>query len=159
MTKVFLPQPLYTYQQAMLRAVEQVRREGTIAGLQPCSVQMPFRIPSDAVSSQPCLAGLLQPPRIEMLPDIEKRNGQIDGLLQFWTWGEFGPLNVSVNLRDAQGNLIESDYALPNPEFMNHWAYIIELEAADFTSLTVQGIVTDRLGGMSMQTVTLLLEA
>jgi len=157
-TKVIHSNSLRGYQQAMAEAVAQVRRENSISGLQPCTHQMSFQIPSDAVSSQPCLAGLLKPPHIEALPDIELRNDQVDGLIQFWTWGDFGPLDVSVNILDEEGNLIESDYALQTPGFMNHWVYIVELEADDCYSLTIQAIVTDRLGGMGMQTLTLPLE-
>jgi hypothetical protein len=157
MTKVIISRSLLHYQHSMASAVDQVRREWNIAGLQPCGFQAPFRIPADAVSSEPGLAGLLQPPRIEIviIDDLEVRDGCIDELIQFWTWGDFGPLDVSVNILDAKGELLEGDYAVPNETVLNHWMYIVEMEAGDHRSVTLQAIVTDRLGGMSMQTVSL----
>ena len=158
-TKVFLSPSVLEYRQEMAQAVEQVRRVWNIAGVKPCSYQPPFQIPSDAVSSEPRLAGLLKPPRIEIviIGDFLIEKGWIDETIQFWTWGDFGPLHVMVNILDEQGQIIESNCAIPNELLLNHWGYFVELEAGDCNgsrSLTIQAIVSDRLGGTGMQTVT-----
>lgn len=154
MTKVIISPMFYEYRLSMAAAVEQVRREYNIAGLQPCDYQAPFLSCADAVSSEP---GLLRPPGIEisMGDYIVVRDGRIDELILFWTGGDFGPLYISVKILDEAGKLLESGYAMPNETLLNHWWYFIEMEAGSHRSLTVQAIVTDRLGGMSMRTVSL----
>jgi hypothetical protein len=127
-----------------------------MAGVEACSYQPPFQIPSDAVSSEPRLAGLLKPPSIEIviLDKFMDKGGKIKDFIQFWTWGDFGPLAVLVTLLDEQGQVIESQYAFPNEELLHCWAYVIEIESGNCRSLTIQAMVFDRLGGMGMQRVT-----
>jgi hypothetical protein len=104
------------------------------------------------ISSDPSTAGLLKPPRIEDLdPEAWIRDGQLNVLIQVWTSGDFGILGVYVTIRDAEGNIIESGYALQNEIYMNHWGYIIEVDAGDYRTLTVQALVLDRLGGIGLE--------
>jgi hypothetical protein len=145
MTKVIISPSFLEYRQTMASAVEQVRREYNIAGLKPCGYQVPFQPPEDAVSAEP---GLLKPPYIEIVvcnDPIAIRDGQVHEIIQFWTWGDYGPLYVSVNLLDEEGELLESDYAIPSETLLNHWAYFIEMEAGDHRSLTLQAGDQSRL--------------
>ena len=155
MTKVIISPLFLEYRQAMASILEQVRREYAIAGVKACSYQEPFVSCADAISSQP---GLVRPPGIEIVTcgdHIAIRDGRVDQLIQFWTWGDFGPLHVDVHLLDEEGKVLESSAALPNETLLNHWGFVIDMEAGDHRSLTLRAIVTDRLGGMGVQTVSL----
>lgn len=154
MTKVIISPLFLEYRQAMASILEQVRREYAIAGLKACSYQEPFVSCADAISSQP---GLVRPPGIEIScnDQIAVRDGRVDDIIQFWTWGDFGPLYVAVHLLDEEGKVLESSAALPNETLLNHWGFFIDMEAGDHRSLTLRAIVTDRLGGMGIQTVRL----
>ena len=152
MTKVIISPSIVEYCQGMANAVEQVRREQTIAGQQPCIWEEEFPVRPDVISSNPCMAGLLQPPRIESLDaDVRIRNGQLDGIIQVWTSGDFGIMDVYVIIADNQGNVTDSGYAMRNEIYMNHWSYILEVDVRDYHSLTVQAIVFDLLGGIGTQ--------
>ena len=60
-----------------------------------------------------------------------------------------------VNLFDGQGALLVSETALSNDTLLNHWGYFIDIDAGDHRSLTLRAIVSDRLGGMGVQTISL----
>jgi hypothetical protein len=155
MTKVIISPLFLEYRQAMASILEQVRREYAIAGVKACSYQEPFVSCADAISSQP---GLVRPPGIEIVTGDDHfaiRDGQVDELILFWTWGDFGPLHVAVHLLDEEGKVLESSAALPNETLQNHWGFFIDMEAGDHRSLTLRAIVTDRLGGMGIQTISL----
>ena len=155
MTKVIISPLFLDYRQAMASILEQVRREYAIGGVKACSYQAPFLSCADALSSQP---GLVRPPGIEIVPGDDHfaiRDGRVDELILFWTWGDLGPLHVAVHLLDEEGKVLESSAALPNETLLNHWGFFIDMQAGDHHSLTLRAIVTDRLGGMGIQTVSL----
>src|ERR1044071_4181969 len=108
-TNVLLTRSLLDYRQEMAQLVHEARDERLrIAAnfdesLPPC----PRRLDIHA-SDQ---AGLLFPPRIEMLwPDLFRRGDQMDGLIQINTSDVFGIVDIHVTLWDEAGTLLESGY-------------------------------------------------
>ena len=146
MTRVILHPALVQYLQDMAAVVDQVRSENRIAGLAP--------IPAgrDAVSSDPCLAGLLKPPRIERLDlCLAIRGGELDGYIHVNTSDEFGVIDLYVSLTDERGNEIESGYAIRNEFWPGHWGYMPSASVTSDTTVTVHAVAMDCLGGVGMR--------
>jgi hypothetical protein len=157
MTKVIISKFLLEYRQAMASAVEKVRRQNNIVGLEPCRFAVPFQPQKDVISSsfRPCSTGPLQPPRIEALHlDIGVRDGYIEGLIQVWTSADFGTWNLYLIITDGQGDLVESGFAIRSDYSMNLWLYMFEADSDACRSFTVQAVAMDYLGGTGMRSET-----
>ena len=99
------------------------------------------------------MAGVLEPPRIESIfTDIRLRDGRLDGVIQIHTSDDFGVMDIFVTLRDDQGNHLESDYAMQNPYYEDHWGYIPSASLPSGTTVIVQAMAMDSLGGVGIQT-------
>jgi hypothetical protein len=151
MTKVILSPLLLEYRDAMAELVNRVREKVTIAGMDRQSVYWPDPAPKDV--RPPSLVGLLKAPMIELLwADISLLGGQLDGIIQVNTVDDFGIINVYVTLRDDRGNLIEGGYAMKNEIVEDHWFYVPSVFVPSGTSVIVQAVASDALGGVAIQT-------
>ncbi|HSL28176.1 MAG TPA: hypothetical protein VK900_03160 [Anaerolineales bacterium] len=146
MTKVTLHPALVQYRQDMAEMVHQIRRENRLAGVAPAPARR------DVVSSDPCLAGLLKPPRIERLDlCILDRGARLDGYIHVNTSDEFGVMEVHVSLTDERGKHIESGYAMRNEYWPGHWGYMPRAHVPSGSSITVHAVARDHLGGVGMR--------
>jgi hypothetical protein len=95
-------------------------------------------------------AGLLTPPRIELLwPESYVRNGETDGLIMVNTSDVFGIEDINVTLRDEAGNLRESGCAMRTGA-RGHWGYLSCVDLTVDTSVIVRAVAEDTLGGMGV---------
>ena len=137
-TKVRISPSLLDYRQGMAELVRQVVKEKFIAGVKPSFAGEPSWIPSD----------LLPPPKIEVL-NLGYFTAGIDNIILIETSDDFGIINLFLIFKDENGNLIESGNAFDCPDEANHWVYITSVPVAAGTSVTVQAVATDQLGGVS----------
>lgn len=147
MPKVILHPALVQYHQDMADMVHQVRQENRLAGVQPLPAGR------DAVSSEPCLAGLLRSPRIERLDlCILDRGARLHGYIHVNTSDEFGVIEVTVSLTGERGEHIESGYAIAHESWPGHWGYMPTARVPSGSSITVHAVARDHLGGVGMRT-------
>ena len=142
---------LLDYRESMAELVNQVCEETTILGTDRQSLD-DFSPPRKDIPEL-WVPGLLMHPRVELLwPDIRLKDGHLDGCIQISTSEVYGVTNVFIVLEDAQGNPIESDYALDAEVIQNHWGYFPSAPLPSGTTVIVRAIAMDSLGGVGMQT-------
>jgi hypothetical protein len=152
MTKVLLNEPLLDYQRSMREWVDDLRNQktGSLAKHPlPDEEWLDPIVRTDLLALSSYGAGLLLTPHIEPLFAYGFR-GQADELIQIHTYDEFGVAAVHVSIRDAQGNVIESGYALENEYFTGHWCYITSVDIPSHTCITISVRAFDRLGGVGI---------
>jgi hypothetical protein len=113
------------------------------ASLPPCPRRLDIPAPDKA--------GLLFPPRIEMLwPDLFLRGDKMDGLIQVNTSDVFGIVHIYMTLRDEAGTLLESGLAMHDETCEGYWGYIPSVNLPAGTSVIVRAVAMDELGGMGI---------
>jgi hypothetical protein len=151
MTKIILSPSVLLYRQAIAELVNRVYEQNLASVADRQFMKEYYPVQTDI--PELWLPGLLMPPRIEMLwPDICLKNGKLDGIIQINTSEEYGVMSVYVILEDDEGNPIESDYAVDNDALANHWAYFPSAALPSGTTVIVRAIAMDRLGGVGIQT-------
>ena len=151
MTKVFLSPAVLGFRQAMADLVQQVCDEHALAGVG--REWDPELEPERTEVAELGIAGLLRPPKIEMVwPSLCLKDGRLDGIILIHTSEYFGVMNVYVILEDEEGNHLESDYALDNDYVENHWGYIASAPANPGMTIVVRVLALDRLGGAALHT-------
>jgi hypothetical protein len=99
-----------------------------------------------------CLAGLLNPPRIEVLDAcLFRTDGRLDGMVHIGASGVYGVMNVYVILEDDRGNRIESGFALEDYLTEGYWCYFPSASLRPGMTVTVRAMAMDRLGGVGTQ--------
>lgn len=138
MTRVYVNKDYLAYQHEMAEVVRTVVKQKFIGGVKPSYGSEPAWLPAD----------LLPPPVIENL-DFDLYEGCADNFILIQTSDDFGIINLVLILKDQDGNLIESGNAFDYPEEPNQWVYGTSVTVAAGTSVTVQAVATDQLGGLS----------
>jgi hypothetical protein len=154
MTRLTFDPSLLDYQQTMAELVDELRDEKTDSRAKPPLPREPWQtayVRKDLSALSIFHAGLLPPPQIERL-DVSTYEGQADDIIQINTCDEFGVEGVHVSIRDDQGNLLESDYVLPNPDFTGHWVYFATVSIPSGTRITICVKAMDGLGAMGVKT-------
>ena len=154
MTRVRLDRSLFEYRQCMAEWVNELRSEKTHSGAKPPLPKAPWQAPrerKDRSALASMKAGLLTSPRVEML-DVSGYDGHVTDLIQITTCDDFGMEAVHVSIWDEQGNLIEDDYALENPDFTDHWVYFANVPVPAGTRVTISARVMDALGAVGIKT-------
>lgn len=153
MTRIRLNPSLLGYRHAMADLVDELRSEKTGSGAKPAvpqgSRKRPQRKDRSALASMK--AGLLTSPAILLL-DASGYDGQVSDIIQINTCDEFGVEAVHVSIRDAQGNVIEKEYALENPDFTGHWVFFASVSVPAGTRLTISAKAMDALGAVGVRT-------
>jgi hypothetical protein len=152
MTKVIISQSLYEYQQAMAELIDEIcQKTSPIGGVDRQETKELLSPRTEILEL--CIPGLLAHPQLEMLwPDIELKDGHLDGLIQIHTSEYYGVMSVYVILEDDRGNRLESDYAMDNAIVKNYWGYIPSAPAAPGTTIVVRAVAMDCLGGVGIHT-------
>jgi hypothetical protein len=149
MTKLIPSPSVLLYRQAMAELVDQVCKENATTDVDCESKEDICPDPTDALELW--TPGLLRPPKIELLwPEIDLKDGHLDGLIQINTSEYFGIMNVYIILEDDKGNPIESGYALDNEVMENHWSYFPSAPVLPGTTVVVRAIAIDGLGNIGM---------
>ena len=151
MTKVRMSPLLLDYREWIAELLNQVSEETTIRGVDYASLKK-FSPPRKDIPEL-WVPGLLLHPRVELLwPDINLKDGHLDGCIQISTSEVYGVTNVLVILEDDRGNIIESGYALDAGVVENHWGYFPSAPLPTGTTIIVRAIAMDPLGGVGIKT-------
>jgi hypothetical protein len=138
----------------MAEWVDELRREKTEGGAKPPVPKEPWQSPREAKDRSALAsmkAGLLTAPAILRL-DVSGYDGRASDFIQITTCDEFGVDAVHVSICDEQGNLIENDYALENPDFTDHWAYFATVPVPAGARVTISAKAMDALGAVGIKT-------
>jgi hypothetical protein len=151
MTKVKLTPDVLAYRQGMAELVNQVCEKNLVTGVNRERLLEPSETRRDIPGLS--MAGVLEPPRVEeIFSDIWLADGHLDGIIQIHTSEDYGVMNIYVILKDEQGNQIESGYAMSNEYYEDHWGYIPSASPPSGTTVFVQAIAMDSLGGVGILT-------
>lgn len=139
MTKVFISPFIQGYQQEIAELTRECIQSRYIEGV-------------DEVvwtNEEPPLAqdNLLPPPRIETL-HLMNYEGHVNDLILLAISTEFGVGNLHITIRDDQRNIIESDDGFEDPLGSGIWNYLTTREVPSGTTVIVQAVATDNLGGV-----------
>jgi hypothetical protein len=154
MTRIRLNPSLLDYLHSMAELVDELRSEKTDSGAKPPLPKdpwQPHREQTDRSALASMKAGLLASPAIQMLY-VSGYQGQVDHIIQINTCDEFGVVDVHVSICDEQGHIIESGYALENPDFTGHWVYFATVSVPASTRVTISAKAIDALGAVGVKT-------
>jgi hypothetical protein len=137
MTKLLFSEYSLLYQMEMGELVRKVVKEKFIAGVKSGGQGEPAWIPAD----------LLPAPKVESF-DFSIYEGDENDLIWLNTSDDFGIYSVYVVIKDGKGKLIEKGEAYAWPDEPNRWGYLATACVPDGTTVTVQALVVDTLGGV-----------
>ena len=136
-TKLHFSEMTLLYQMEMGETVRKLVKEQFIAGVKSGGHAEPPWIPAD----------LLPAPKVESF-DFAIYEGGDNELIWLNTSADFGIYSVYVVIKDDKGKLNESGEAYAWPDEPNRWGYLATACVPDGTTVTVQALVVDTLGGV-----------
>jgi hypothetical protein len=148
--KLRLSPSLLEYCQAMTQSVNDARDEKLRVAAQAKINLEPFADPMIDIPV-PEAAGLLTPPRIEMLlPEYYLGDDGMEGIIHISTSAVFGIVSIYVTLKDEAGDLLEKGYAMRDEAYMGYWAFLPSVIPMVGTTVVVRAVALDALGALSV---------